>query len=56
MTKTTRLTAKQMREMIGCSVNYRGREAVIETVRPDMQMMLVRWDGGSAIIRPEELA
>ncbi len=54
--KKNRMTAKQMREMVGCAVNYRGREATVESVRPDMQMMRVVWDGGAAIIRPSELS
>jgi len=55
MTKTNRMTAVQMRAMVGRTASYRGREVTIESVRPDMQMMRLAWDGGAAIIRPSEL-
>lgn len=52
----TRMTARQMRQMVGSRVSYRGREAVIASVRPDMGMMELQLDsGGTAIIRPSEL-
>jgi hypothetical protein len=56
-----KMTAKEMRQMVGCKVNYRGREATIESVRPDMERLglpslRLVWDGGVAILRPCEIA
>ncbi len=57
----TNLTTKQMREMVGCKVSYRGREGTIASVRPDMERvgmpsLCVELDcGDTAILRPSEL-
>ena len=56
------MIAREMRQMVGCKVSYRGREATIEGVRPDMEraglpsLRLQIAGGGVAIIRPGELA
>ena len=58
----TKLTAKEMREMVGCSVSYRGCQGTIQSVRPDMERvgmpsLCIRFEGGGvAILRPSELA
>lgn len=57
----TKLTSRQLREMIGCGVSYRGREAVVLSVRPDMERLglpslVVILDGEQiAVLRPSEL-
>lgn len=57
-----KLTAKELRSMVGCSVSYRGREAVVVNAMPDMGapspgMLRLEFvnGGGSAIVRPSEL-
>lgn len=52
-----KLTARQMRAAIGCKVMYRGNDAtIIRAERLQQWMWLILWDGGSAIIKPSELA
>lgn len=61
-TKAKRMTANELRQMVGCKVSYRGHDATVDYVRPDMERLglpsikLVWADGGAAILRPTEIA
>jgi hypothetical protein len=59
----TKLTACQLRAMVGCRVSYKGREATVLYVRPDMERLglpslglVILDETGLAVIRPSELA
>lgn len=53
--------AADLSAMVGCRVSYRGHDALIVSVDPDLGapnpgMLNLVWDGGSAIVRPSEVA
>lgn len=53
MLSMKKMTATEMRAMVGCRVSYRSQDLEIVAVRPDMQMMRL---SNGAIIKPSELA
>lgn len=58
MLKSTKQTARTMRQMVGCRVNYRGTDGEIVGIfkAKEWMMRVALDDGRTAILKPSELA